>query len=76
MPKLLRGRFVGRTRGESGPRGIGEPSWEQIPRLPLEQLCAIVDQYEARHKRDAQTDHPAWLGGRSASWGGEGHRAM
>lgn len=60
MPKLGKGRFAGKTRGDRS----DEPAWEEIPRLSIADLRAIAQDYERRLVDvldDASGDHPSWL---------------
>lgn len=61
VPKLSQGRFVGRKRGDVGPRGLLIPAWEEIPNLSLDDLYAVAEHYEAELAHEQPNDHPAWL---------------
>lgn len=61
MAKLRKGRFVGKTRGDVGPRGLYRPAWAEIPQFTLANLYQVAEYYESELKREQPADHPAWL---------------
>lgn len=66
MPKLSKGRFVGKQRGDVGPAGSPFPAWQEIVTLTLADLYQLAGRYEAELADEHVRDHPAWLQKRAA----------
>lgn len=66
MPRLTRGRFVGKRRGDVGPPGLPVAAWEEIVTLTTVELERVAESFEAALAAGPAADHPAWLAKRAA----------